>query len=156
LQSSGYFPHLDVLLQAMRISRDRLNGRSKVAIDAKLLRRILQCVAIHLPFSEEFYRGTYPDIAQAVAAGRIPDLHRHFVETGFFEGRLGAPPPVDEGFYRGLYKDVAAAIARGDVNSGAEHYVRSGAAEGRVPSADLKPEIDGWMSVLRVATLSET
>ena len=140
----------------MRISRDRLNGRSKVAIDAKLLRRILQCVAIHLPFSEEFYRGAYPDIAQAVAAGRIPDLHRHFVETGFFEGRLGAPPPVDESYYRGLYKDVAAAIARGDVDSGAEHYLRSGAAEGRVPSADLKQEIDGWMSVLRVATLSET
>ncbi len=87
---------------------------------------------------------------------RIPDLHRHFVETGFFEGRLGAPPPVDESYYRGLYKDVAAAIARGDVDFGAEHYVRSGAAEGRVPSADLKQEIDGWMSVLRVATLSET
>jgi hypothetical protein len=156
LESSGYFPHLDVVLQAMRISRERLNGRSKVAIDAKLLRRILQCVAMHLPFQEEFYRRSYPDIAQAAAAGHIPDLHRHFVETGFFEGRLGAPPPVDEAFYCATYKDVAAAIARGEVRSGAEHYLRSGAAEGRVPSADLKPEIDGWMGLLRVATLTET
>ena len=155
MQASEYLPHIDLLLQAMRINRERLNSRSKIAIDAKLLRTLLQSVVVHLPFSAEFYQSTYADIGAAVAAGQIPDLHRHFVETGFFEGRIGAPPKVDEAYYTSLYKDVAQAIQRGDVASGSEHYLRSGAAEGRVPNAQVKPEIDVWMGILRVNVVSE-
>ena len=60
----------------------------------------------------------------------------------------GAPPPVDEAYYTNLYKDVGQAVLRGDVKSGAEHYQRSGHAESRVPSAQLKPFVDAWVSVL--------
>ncbi len=155
MQASTYIPHVDLLLQAMRINRDRLNSRSKIAVDARLLRTLLQNIVVHLPFSAEFYETTYPDIAEAVASGKIPDLHRHFVETGYFEGRIGAPPPVDETYYSNLYKDVAQAAARGDVTSGAEHYQRSGASEGRIPNAESKPEIDVWMGILRVNTGGE-
>ena len=150
MQASTYLPHIDLLLQAMRINRDRLNSRSKIAIDARLLRTLIQAIIVHLPFSAEFYQATYPDIALAAAAGHIPDLHRHFVETGFFEGRAGAPPQVDEPFYRALNADVAQAIARGDVGSGAEHYLVSGAAEGRVPNAATRSDVETWMSILRV------
>jgi hypothetical protein len=156
LQASQYLPHIDLLLQAMRINRERLNSRSKIAIDAKLLRTLLQAVVVHLPFSAEFYQDSYPDIAAAAESGQIPDLHRHYVETGYFEGRIGAPPPVDDDFYVAQYKDVAQAIQRGDVGSPAEHYLRSGASEGRVPSADLKPEVDQWMGILRVNVVTET
>lgn len=155
MQPSEYLPHVDLMLQAMRINRDRLNSRAKIAIDAKLLRMIIQSVVVHLPFSAEFYRRTYPDIAEAAAAGQIPDLHRHFVETGFFEGRVGAPPPVDEAFYTGLYPDVAQAVLRGEVASGREHYLQSGIAEGRVPSERLRPDVEAWLSVLRVNTVFE-
>jgi hypothetical protein len=155
LHVSQYLPHLDLLAQSMRINRERLNSRSKIAIDAKLLRLLLQNLVSHMPFSEPFYRATYEDLNAAAAAGQIPDLHRHFVETGYFEGRIGAPPEVDEAFYVASYPDVAIAIERGDVASAAEHYLRSGAAEGRVPSAALKPEIDHWMGLLRVGLLAE-
>lgn len=144
-----YVPHIELLLQALRINRERLNSKSKIAIDAKLLRTLLQALAEALPFSAEFYADTYPDIAEAQASGQITDLKRHFVELGFFEGRCGAPPPVDEAYYLSQYKDIEAAVQRGDVKSGAEHYLRSGAAEGRIPSAALKPVVDGWVSVLR-------
>ena len=60
VQPSDYFPHLDLLLKAMRIDRDRLNGRGKVAIDAQLLRRIIQSAIERQPFSAAFYRETYP------------------------------------------------------------------------------------------------
>jgi hypothetical protein len=146
-----YFPHIELLLQALRINRERLNGRSKIAIDAKLLRRLIELAVARLPFSPEFYARTYPDIAAANTAGQIPDLHKHFIETGYFEGRVGAPPPVDEGFYREVYRDVSHAVDRGDVESAQTHYMRSGAAEGRVPSAQLQPEVDSWISILRVA-----
>jgi len=155
LQPSNYLPHVDLLAQAMRVTRERLNSRSKVAIEARLLRQILQAVVSHMPFSEEFYRTTYADLGAAAAGGQISDLHRHFVETGYFEGRLGAPTEVDEAFYLGLYPDIALAIQRGEVGSAQEHYLRSGAAEGRVPSAALQPEVETWLALLRVALAVE-
>lgn len=149
LHSPEYIPHIDLLLQALRINRERLNSKSKVAIDAKLLRALLQALVATTAFSEEFYLETYPDIADAYAAGQIPDLRRHFIELGFFEGRTGAPPQVDESFYMSAYKDVDDAVQRGIIGSGAEHYVRSGAAEGRIPNLKAKPIVESWISVLR-------
>ena len=147
--SPEYVPHTDLLLQALRINRERLPSKSKIAIDAKLLRGLIQAIVARTPFSEEFYLRTYPDIAEAHAAGTIPDLHRHYVESGFFEGRFGAPPPVDEAFYMTLYKDVGQAVKRGDIVSATEHYLRQGAAEGRIPNREIKPEVDYWISILR-------
>jgi len=149
LPPPSYIPHIELLLQALRINRDRLNSRSKVAIDAKLLKTLLQAIAARAPFSEAFYKQTYPDVASAHAAGQIPDLHQHYVESGYFEGRFGAAPPVDEAFYTSNYKDVGQAVLSGDVASGVEHYLRSGAAEGRLPNAESRAEMESWMSVLR-------
>lgn len=144
-----YLPHIDLLLAAMRVERERLAGHSKIAVDADLLRALIQLAVAQLPFSDTFYRATYPDIAAAHAAGAIPDLHRHFVSTGYFEGRAGAPPLIDDAFYATTYPDVAEALGNGEVASAADHYVRSGAAEGRAPNAAAKPEIDGWMALLQ-------
>ena len=149
---SQYVPHIDLLLQTLRINRERLNSRSKIAIDTKLLRGLLQALAASVPFSEEFYLEKYPDIAEAHSVGKVPNLHEHFVQSGFFEGRFGAPPEVDEGFYTNLYKDVGQAALRGDIRSGAEHYLRTGAAEGRVPNPALRSVIDNWMALLRDET----
>jgi hypothetical protein len=144
-----YIPHIDLLLQALRINRERLDSKAKIAIDAKLLKHLLQALIASLPFSEEFYLETYPDIAEAYAAGKIPDLRRHYIELGFFEGRMGMRPQVDEAFYNGIYSDVAAAVQRGDVKSAVDHYMRSGAAEGRIPNAAMKMAVEGWVDVLR-------
>jgi hypothetical protein len=149
LQTPEYLPHIELLLQALRINRERLSSKSKVAIDAKLLRGLIQAITARTAFSPEFYLQTYPDIADAHAEGNIPDLQRHFVEAGYFEGRFGAPPPVDEAFYTTYYKDVGQAVARGDITSATEHYLRQGAAEGRVPNRQIKLEVDSWSSVLR-------
>lgn len=144
-----YLPHIDQLLRALRINRERLNSKSKIAIDAKLLRMLLQTLAEAADFSEEFYLSNNPDIAAAHAQGDIADLRAHFIELGFFEGRAGAAPRVDEAFYASTYPDVADAVRRGDVVSGTEHYLRSGAAEGRVPNRQVKPAMDAWAVALR-------
>ncbi len=149
MPQAAYIPHIDLLLQALRVNRDRLNSKSKIAIDAKLLKTLLQTMVANAPFSEEFYKENYPDLAAANRSGQIPDLHQHFVETGFFEGRFGAPPSVDEAYYTSTYKDVGQAVLKGDVSSGMEHYLRSGAAEGRVPNEDIRPALEAWMLVLR-------
>jgi hypothetical protein len=149
LQTPEYLPHIDLLLQALRINRERLNSKSKIAIDARLLRGLIQAIVARMPFSEEFYLRAYPDVAEAHRAGTIPDPQRHFVDVGFFEGRCGTPPPVDEAFYTSYYKDVGQAVTRGDIASAAEHYLRQGAGEGRLPNRQIKPEVDAWMAILR-------
>lgn len=149
MPKSAYLPHVDLLLAALRVGRDQLEGGSKIAVDAGLLRALIQLAVEQQPFSEAFYRATYPDLAAAHAAGAVPDLHRHFVGTGFFEGRIGAPPQMDDAYYVAAYPDVARGLESGEVASASDHYVRSGAAEGRAPNAAAKPEIEAWMTLLR-------
>jgi hypothetical protein len=149
MQPPSYVPHVDLLLQALRVNRERLNSKSKIAIDARLLKALLTAIVARGPFDEAFYKQTYPDIAEANASGAIPDLHQHFVQSGYFEGRFGAPPDVDEAFYTSTYKDVGQAVLRGDIASGLEHYLRAGAAEGRLPREEVREELNAWMSVLR-------
>lgn len=144
-----YLPHIDIFLRSLRINRERLSSKSKIAVDAKLLRHLLQSLAEAAPFSAEFYMRNNPDIAEAHASGQITDLRAHFVEQGYFEGRSGAGPAVNEDYYSAAYPDVAEAVKRGDVASGGEHYLRSGAAEGRIPNPQVKGEIEGWLAVLR-------
>lgn len=143
-----FLPHIDALLKSMRISRDRMNSQAKVAIDIRIVRALLLNLARYIPFEESYYLSQNPDIASAHAAGTITDLHEHFAETGFFEGRVGAHSPVDEAFYAAEYNDIEPAIRRGDITSGADHYQRSGAAEGRVPNAAMRFEIARWTSLL--------
>ena len=149
MPQTPYIPHIDLLLQALRVNRDRLNSKSKIAIDAKLLKTVLQAMVAGAPFNEAFYKQNDPDLAAAQASGSIPDLHKHFIETGYFEGRFGSAPPVDEAYYTSTYKDVGQAVLKGDVTSGTEHYLRSGASEGRVPNEEIRSELEAWMVVLR-------
>lgn len=143
-----FFPHIDALLKAMRISRERMNSQAKVAIDIRIVRALIHNLVRYIPFEERYYLAQNPDIASAHAAGKITDLHEHFAETGYFEGRVGAPSPVDEAFYAAEYNDIEPAIRRGDIASGADHYQHSGAAEGRVPNAAMRLEIARWNSLL--------
>ena len=143
-----YLPHIEQLLQSLRVSRERLASRSKVAIDTRVLRALLSTLVAQMPFDPAFYLAENEDIRAAYEAGQITDLHQHYINTGYLEGRFGAAPPVDEAFYAATYKDIIPAIRRGDILSGSDHYVRSGAAEGRIPSEALLPQIERWAAAL--------
>lgn len=149
MTSIRYLPHVDMLLQALRIPRDRLDGRTKIAIDPKLLTHLLRQVIANLPFDESYYLTAHGDLSTAHNRGEIGDLHRHFVEAGYFEGRLGTAPEVDAEYYLATYPDVGRAIAAGQIGSAAEHYAQRGAAEGRAPNASLAPAIERWMTALK-------
>jgi len=147
--TEAYVPHIDVVLQSLRIARERLDGRAKVALGPRLLVHIVRQIAAAQPFDEAFYLTTYDDVAQAHGRGEIGDLHTHFIEAGFFEGRLGADPQVDQAYYLATYPDVGRAIAAGQIGSASDHYIQRGAAEGRAPNTALADEMGRWMAVLR-------
>ena len=143
-----YVPHINQFLRALRIESDRLNSRSKVAIGAGLLKVLLKKLVEREPFSERYYLQTYPDIAEAYSTGQITDLKQHYVEYGYFEGRLGSPAEVNEEYYLRHNEDVRQAVMNGRVESASEHYRSAGYAEGRVPNETMKPIIDEWFAAL--------
>lgn len=149
MSEPSFLPHVEMLLQSLRISRDRLDSRSKIAVDPRLLIHILREIVKALPFDEAFYLTTYEDVAEAHGRGEIGDLHEHFIHAGFFEGRMGAEPVVDARYYQTTYPDVGQAIAAGTIASALDHYVQRGAAEGRAPSPEVAPAVERWTTVLR-------
>jgi hypothetical protein len=146
--TTSYLPHVDLLMQALRISRDRLDSRSKIAVDPRLLVHVLRQIVASQPFDESFYLTAHEDVATAHNRGEIGDLHRHFVEAGFLEGRLGAPPEVDSAYYLATYPDVGRAIAAGQIASAEDHYLQRGAAEGRAPNPKAAADVERWTVVL--------
>lgn len=130
------------------LSQERLRSGSKAAISLPILKAILIGATSGMPFDEDFYSLTYPDLRAAYDAGDVADLRTHFVEEGYFEGRFGAKPEVNEQFYQETYPDVAAAVARGDVSSGLDHYMRAGAFEGRFANAEDMDSVKRWNSLM--------
>ena len=57
----------------------------------------------------------------------------HFVEDGYFEGRLPFPMKVDERWYMTQYPDVADSVRRGILQSAQAHFDEDGYREGRLP-----------------------
>jgi hypothetical protein len=91
-------PNGRVLLAGMTLTPERLRSGTKAAVSMRVLRAILLVAIAKLPFDGQFYLATYPDIKDAYYGGRISDLHEHFIEQGYLEGRLGTMPEFDERF----------------------------------------------------------
>ncbi len=119
------------LLQALDIEPDNLtDDRAQVQVSG--LRQLLSEFARQQPFDPEFYAESYPDLEAARLAGVVSDLHVHFVETGFFEGRLPSEPPFDAVWYATFYPDLTACIDPTDSAALRNHFLTAGLAEGRV------------------------
>ena len=141
-------PNGRVLLDTLMLTPEMLHSLPKVPVPVPALRALLSVLVAQLPFDENFYAATYPDLAQAKQSGSIADLRTHFLEHGYLEGRLGAKPEIDEKFYREMYPDVAIGISRGEMHSAADHYVRAGAAEGRFANPAQMRACRQWQEIL--------
>ncbi|WP_146287318.1 hypothetical protein [Gemmobacter aquaticus] len=95
-----------------------------------LLRRLLHAIEI----DEEWYRRAYPDVDQAIRDGAVKSARDHFLNSGYFEGRLPSEVKVDEAWYLATYPDIAEAVRAGSVPSARQHFLSFGYAEGRLPS----------------------
>jgi hypothetical protein len=94
-----------------------------------LIKRLLTVVDV----DEDWYLVQYPDVAQAIARGQVASARQHFIDSGYFEGRLPFPISVDEKWYLANYPDVAASVRAGGEPSAQAHFVQGGYREGRLP-----------------------
>ena len=94
-----------------------------------LIRTLLQGIEV----DEAWYVRQYPDVAEAIRRGVITSAREHFLNDGYFEGRLPFEIKVDEAWYLEQNPGVAEYIARGDLESAQQHFTENGWREGRKP-----------------------
>jgi hypothetical protein len=106
-------------------------ANGSVTMPLSEFRALASFAAMHVKLDEQWYVSNYPDVAAAVKARRTTGS-RHFIDDGFFEGRLAISPQVDEEWYLSTYKDVAEAVRTGRIKSAWHHYTSDGVREGRL------------------------
>lgn len=94
-----------------------------------MIRRLLQGVEVN----EAWYLERYPDIADAIRQGIVSSARSHFINDGYFEGRMPFPIRVEESWYLQQNAGVADFIRRGLLESGQQHFDENGYNEGRLP-----------------------
>lgn len=131
-----------LLFRLLGITPDQLQHET-ITVNAKALRRLLQEVALGQMFDPEFYAQTYPDLEVARLEGRLSNLHDHYIQTGFFEGRLPSEPPFDAEWYATYYSDLKGEFGT-DRAALQNHFRTAGLAEARAGTEDSLPATETW------------
>jgi len=126
-----YLPPFDLIRRMVEVSTVR--GELRVSLSYEDFIKILRMMISGIEIDEAWYLLEYEDIARAVQSGRVASAKQHFVNDGYFEGRLPFPMQVDERYYLGQNPDVAESVRKGVVGSGAQHFSEDGYREGRLP-----------------------
>lgn len=128
-----YLPPFETLKTLINLTTSR--GKTRVDMPYEDLQTLIRTLLGALEVDESFYLTRYPDVAQGVQGGTIRSAREHFVDHGYFEGRLPYRIDVDEAWYRETHTDVAETILRGEYESGQDHFDGPGYPEGRLPFA---------------------
>jgi hypothetical protein len=142
-----YIPPAVALNKALVMDDNR-----EVVIISKKLFFVFFRAAFEEMFDARWYRATYPDVAAAVDKGEIGSELDHFIEGGYWEGRMPCSVAVNEEWYKLHYSDVSAAIEAGEIASAHQHYNKTGYFEGRVPDSSAELAMAKWNHALAQAS----
>jgi hypothetical protein len=128
-----YVPPFDFIRRSVEISTVKGELQVRMSYDefVKLIKLLLSGTEV----DEKWYVGQYEDVSGAIETGEIISAQKHFVEDGYFEGRLPFPMTVDDDWYLSQYPDVADGIRNGTITSARQHFTDDGYREGRFPAA---------------------
>ncbi len=127
-----YLPPFDVIKRSVEMSTAK--GQLIATASYENLLMMIKLLLSSVEVNEKWYLELYPDVADAIAKGTIASAKQHFIDNGYFEGRIPFPMPVDEAWYKNEYPDVAERIRNGSEVSAQAHFVRDGYKEGRLPA----------------------
>jgi hypothetical protein len=126
-----YLPPFEALKPYLTISTSK--GKTTVSCSYKNFVQLIRRAIIDVPVNEPWYLERYPDIAEAIGQGIVLSPKSHFINDGYFEGRLPFPIQVDERYYLTQNPGVAEHVRKGDLASGQQHFDENGYQEGRLP-----------------------
>jgi hypothetical protein len=126
-----YLPPFELIRRSIEISTVR--GELRVNVSYEDFVSILKTMIRGIEVDNAWYVQAYEDIGSAIKSGVVSSAQQHFVNDGYFEGRLPFPIVVDEHWYLTENPDVAESIRKGSVVSAQEHFDADGYREGRLP-----------------------
>ena len=126
-----YLPPFEVVRSLLTIST--VKGERMVSCTYENMVQMLRRMIIGVEVDEAWYLEAYPDIADAIEKGVVKSARLHFVNDGYFEGRLPFPIQVDERYYLANNAGVADYVRKGMLTSGQQHFEENGYKEGRLP-----------------------
>lgn len=127
----NYIPPFAVLLRDLEITGDA--DARRVSLSYADFLAILQRILADVDFDEAWYLRANPDVERGIRSGILQSARQHFVDHGYFEGRLPALISVDAAWYVERYPDVADDMRHGRIISAQEHFDQVGYNEGRIP-----------------------
>jgi hypothetical protein len=130
MSKSSYVLPFKTVLRQLELGDD-IAGAIELTPDQ--LFALIRNFLVYVPFDENWYLRTYPDVEQAIESGATKSAKDHFVMNGYFEGRKPGPVEVDVDFYLATYSDVADGIEYGEIESAQAHFDQHGFIEGRLP-----------------------
>jgi hypothetical protein len=127
-----YVPPFDFIRRSVAIATVKGELRVSMGYDdfVKLIKLLLAGTVV----DEQWYLRQYEDVRTAIEAGDIVSAQKHFIEDGYFEGRMPFPMAVDNDWYLSQYPDVAEGIGKGTIVSAEQHFFEDGYREGRFPA----------------------
>jgi hypothetical protein len=120
-----------------RIKRNiRATGSSSRAnMAAEDVVRLVQALLVGIDVDEAWYLEQNEDVANGIMEGKLISAKQHFIDHGYFEGRVPFQMMVDEAWYLAKNPDVAEQVEQGTFVSAQAHFEASGYFEGRLPCA---------------------
>jgi hypothetical protein len=114
---------------AIAPARGRVFAHVEREVFVSLIKNIIRAVAV----DAEWYCRAYPAASEMIRSGRFASASDHYVQVGYFEGKLPFEITVDEDWYISRYKHVRNGIALGRATSAKDHFLRIGYGEGCRP-----------------------
>lgn len=126
-----YLPPFESLRDNLKMTTIRGKPAPNMTYDdiRNLISRLLSIVEV----DEDWYLARYSDVAEAIREGRVKSGRDHFINNGYFEGRLPFPLTIDEEWYLAADPVLAEAIREGLIQSAQQHFEQHGYREGRLP-----------------------
>jgi hypothetical protein len=132
-------PHFERLLKVCNI-RGWQDGHKTLTLDRQGFVTILTEMLQAVPFDEQWYLDRYPDVADAIASGKLASAREHYVRFGYFEGRLPGLNGFDAEAYCSIYPDLEHILVEPRSDSRAKaHFVEYGYREGRFAPDKVEP-----------------
>jgi len=144
-QVDNYFPPYAEL--SAHLVKASSGGSGSPGEPSFLLRHMAAELAASTVFDEDYYLRANPDVAMAIANGKLASAREHFVKWGYFEGRAGSEPAFDQSWYLRQYPDLAQAFKRGEARDLRGHFYEYGFAEGRMGTAR---QFESWQEWQRL------
>lgn len=126
-----YLPPFEIVRGMLNLTTVR--GKTRVDMTFEEAQRLIRTLLSAIEVDEAYYLARNTDVADGIRNGKIRSAQQHFIDHGYFEGRLPYQIDVNETFYLARNPDVAETVGQGLYRTAQEHFDGPGYSEGRAP-----------------------